>query len=91
MPTLSQLRNELDQLDIELIHALAKRIQKGKEIQAFKQAEGLPIEDKQREKAVLQAIKKHWSAYNLPPQCIDALYTVIFQEVKRVAPEKRKK
>lgn len=53
---LSQQRNAIDQLDLELLHLINRRAQCVTEIARLKREHNLPISDEAREAAVLHAV-----------------------------------
>lgn len=91
MSTLTQLRSELDQIDNELITIISKRIQKGKEIQAVKRSEHLPIEDPARETEILETLSTKAQTLNLDTKLIHAIYQHLFQTVKEKVENTQKK
>jgi len=74
--SLEKLRDEIDQLDQELLKTLAKRKEIVQRISLVKQQTNLPIRDLKREKEML---KKRF-AHNLDSQFVENLFKLIIDQ-----------
>ncbi len=54
LPELSQLRDEIERIDRQLIQVMAERVQLARRVGAAKRAAGLPTLDQAREAAVIR-------------------------------------
>lgn len=75
---LDKLRNQIDDIDEEILILLSKRFQIVKAIQQSKSKAGLPISDKKRESHVLRELEKLSMRLNLQFSIVKKLYKVIF-------------
>jgi chorismate mutase / prephenate dehydratase len=76
--SLDDLRKEIDILDAALVNTIAQRMELSREIGKAKLATGKPIEDKAREKAVIEKVKRLAADANLNPVEIEKIYQRIF-------------
>lgn len=76
-------RKVIDEADIAILEALAKRFEATDAIGRLKQSEGLPIYDASREAAILEAHTKLAEQYNVTPEFIAELWAVILKESRR--------
>ena len=58
MLDIKEIRKEIDEIDAEMAKLFEKRMDSSKEVAAYKKETGLPVEDKQRENAILQNASK---------------------------------
>jgi chorismate mutase len=77
-------RRELEFIDKDLMELLEQRMLISEEIGKYKKEKGLPIEDLQREKAI---IEEKLAKSNLSKEFIRKIYSVILEESKRVQRE----
>src|SRR6186713_3322016 len=64
--TLEQLRQQLDQLDGELLALMARRQSIAREVAAAKRATGYPTRDYQREREVILGVRQRAERLGLP-------------------------
>lgn len=72
-------RAKINAIDEELVKLIAKRLDVCTEIGRFKRLNSLPIDDEEREKQVLEAIRSKATAY---PDEIVAIYNTFFEKSK---------
>ncbi|MBN1188912.1 MAG: prephenate dehydratase [Dehalococcoidales bacterium] len=82
--TLDDLRKQIDEVDSEIIELIARRMEVTREIGREKAETGKPIEDKAREKSVLENLKKLACSHNLNPADIESIYREIFTASKEL-------
>ena len=78
-----KLRKEINLIDKEILATLAKRFDLIKEIKAFKQRNNLGIEDKNREKEIIDALVNANKHKEITPDLIEKIWSAIFAESKR--------
>lgn len=81
MKTLAEVRAEIDALDAALVPLIVRRLRIADDVAAAKRAEGRPIDDPARERAILDAV-----AARVPDDCAEAVRTIygaFFEESKR--------
>lgn len=71
---LENLRNEVDEINLQIIELLAKRVHLTQKIATIKKEHSLPIEDKNREKQQNQKLKDLAEKYDLSPQAIEEIF-----------------
>ena len=79
MKNLHELRNEVDELNIELIKLLEKRFDITKIMMNLKDEQGIQRTDKLREEEIVRELQKK---SNLDEEFIENLMKLIFQEAK---------
>ena len=79
MDTIINLRKEIDTIDGKMIKLLEKRFEKIREIGKIKRENGFEIEDRQREKEI---VEKRISSSKLSREFIINLFDLIFKESK---------
>lgn len=82
MKDLSVIREELDQVDRQLVALFEKRMVISREVARFKIARGLPVLDEARERQVIQSRRAmladpHWA------EDVEALYDTIMARSRR--------
>ena len=65
---LKNLREQIDDLDEQLLSLLAQRLQLTEKVGLFKECENLPIVDAQREQLVIQRLQQQAMEAGAPPQ-----------------------
>ena len=68
---ISQTRKEIDRIDREMAKLFEERMAASKEVAGYKQKTGLPVEDKQRENAILEDAAKRIENKEYLPYYID--------------------
>ncbi len=80
---LSEWRARIDAVDQQLVDLLNQRLQYVLEIGRLKREHGRPVQDRERERAILERL----SAYNQGPlstQAIEDLFNRIMQEARHL-------
>lgn len=75
--TLQSLRKEIDDVDEELLHVLAKRMKIVEKIGRFKELNGIPPLDEKRWKELLESIVEKGEELKLPKQFLVKIFTQI--------------
>jgi chorismate mutase-like protein len=84
---LGELRNQIDLIDNDLIEILATRIGLMPDFAQFKEMNNLSIEDNEREKEILERMKKIAKEKGLDPKFVEKIFLDIFEEAKKVQKE----
>jgi chorismate mutase/prephenate dehydratase len=82
--SLDELRKQIDDLDSRIVSLIAARLQVTKEIGQEKQEADHPIEDKVREKIVLEKVKSLALTQNLNPEEVEKIYQHIITASKEL-------
>jgi len=82
--SLSDLREEINEIDTSLILLLKKRFDISKDIGKYKIENNLPIENKEREKEIIASIVE---TSGLDEDFISDVFNLIFKESKRLQVE----
>ncbi len=82
-PVLTQHRNTIDQLDLELLRLINQRAQTVAEIARLKQQQVLPVSDEAREAAVLHALVER-NQGPLRPSGVRRIFGAILAESRRL-------
>ncbi len=77
--SLENWRKQIDELDKELLHTLAKRVDIVREIGKFKKAHGVAPLDQKRWQEVLQSKLLEARSLNLSEEFIEKLYNLIHE------------
>ncbi len=75
---IDKLRKEIDKIDEEIVQLLKQRIEIVKQVGKFKKQNNLQVEDKEREKKVIDKLSE-----NLDPEYVKELYQIIFKYSKK--------
>ena len=78
--SLEKLREEIDQLDQDLLKILSKRKETIKKISQIKQVTNLPLKDLIREREMFTQREQLAQEYNLNPQFIENLFKLIINQ-----------
>ena len=78
-----QLRNEIDNLDEEIIQLLKKRMRISKEVGQLKEKLDIPIEDKKREKEIIDRLTTQ-AGKNLSEEQLIRVFTAVFKSSKQM-------
>ncbi|KTC92386.1 chorismate mutase [Fluoribacter dumoffii] len=84
MPTLEELRKQIEQTDACLIEILAKRQELSKQIGALKSKEGKKIVDRSREKQLFEYYDHLSRQFHLQGDFINRLFKIIISNSKKV-------
>ena len=76
-PGLRPLREQIDDLDRQVLELLARRMKVVREVALVKKAEGVPIRDFARERALLDDRRARAAALGLPEPSIESIYRQI--------------
>ena len=77
MKSLEELRKQLDALDEELLHILAKRVELSRKVGKLKKEYGFPLRDEKRMEALIAAKVAKAELLHMPKEFIKELYTLI--------------
>jgi len=81
---ISEFREKIDELDIQLLNILEERFEVCKKIGKYKLEKNIPIEDKQREQEIIQS---KCEKTELPEDFVKRLFSLIFEESKKLQRE----
>lgn len=81
---MQNIRDEIDDIDNEIVQLLSKRMDLVKELGQLKQSSGTDIQDKARETEILNRLKTLAGEKGLYPDFIDHLYSCIFIESRKL-------
>ena len=77
-------RKEIDQLDVQLVKLLAKRMDLATQLGREKKAAGMEVHQKTREVAVLDSAKLLANSLGLSEDLVTDIYALIFTESRRL-------
>src|SRR6187399_1748469 len=77
--TLDELRQQLDQLDGEMIALMARRQQIAREVAAAKRASGTPTRDYQREREVVLGVRRRAEQMGLPGELAEKVLRLLIR------------
>ena len=78
-----QLRKEIDNLDEEIIRLLKKRMRFSKEVGKLKELLDIPVEDKMREKEIIDRLNTY-AGKSLSEEQLIRIFTAVFRSSKQV-------
>ena len=78
-----QLRKEIDNLDEEIIRLLKKRMHISKEVGKLKEILDIPVEDKMREKEIIDRLNTY-AGKSLSEEQLIRIFTAVFRSSKQV-------
>lgn len=81
--SLEDLRRKIDDTDTKIVKLIAERIKIAEEIGKEKKKRGIQIEDREREKAVLEKVKSVAQSENIGQEDIESIYSQIVTLSKR--------
>ncbi|AFZ59104.1 chorismate mutase [Anabaena cylindrica FACHB-243] len=87
MNRLEGFRQEIDDVDSQIVEALAKRFEIAKRVADFKKQQGIPMMQPDRVEAVKQRRRELGTQHGLDGEFMVALYSLIIQETCRVEDE----
>jgi chorismate mutase len=85
---LAQLRIKIDEIDSQLIEALASRMDIVREIGRLKRETGAPAKDDARWDQVLRNAKEKAAAKGVPNALVDDIYTAIHRAALEIETDK---
>ena len=74
---MDELRKQIDTIDEQLVHLMAKRFALVKEVKAIKQASGKAAFDDDRWNQIKQRVEQFSSKENLNPQAVQKIFDAI--------------
>jgi chorismate mutase len=74
---LSTLRDQIDQINRELVVLLGKRLEIAREIARLKKEHRLPILDSEREFAILEEIRCLAKEHQLSPPIVEKIFQIV--------------
>jgi chorismate mutase len=80
--TLPLLRDQIDQINRELVSALGKRLQIARAIARLKKEQRLPILDPERESAILEEIGCLAKEHELSPPIVKEIFQIVLAYTK---------
>lgn len=80
MKNLAELRQDITQIDEELLQLFAKRFTVVEEVGEYKKANNLPVRDKKREDELLGHLAQKGSGLKLSSDFIQKVWQAVFQE-----------
>ena len=78
-----ELRQQIDDLDEEIIRFLKKRMRISKEVGKLKQELDIPVEDKNRENEIIDRLTQQ-AGKNLSEEQLIRIFTAVFKSSKQV-------
>ena len=84
MPTLDDLRKDIDRIDEVLVRLLNERARVACEVGRLKKEEGIAVYQPDREKQVLEHVRGIASEGPLGPEAISRLFERIIDEARRL-------
>ena len=78
-----ELRQQIDDLDEEIIQLLKKRMGISKEVGELKEKLDIPVEDKNRENEIIDRLTKQ-AGINLSEEQLIRIFTAVFKTSKQV-------
>ncbi len=82
--SLDELREKIDKVDNKIVNLIAERLKVAEEIGQEKSANGLPVTDPYREKAVLEKVRHLAGELNMSAEGVENLYREIIKLAKSV-------
>ena len=79
MPTIEELRNQIDQIDEKLLKVIKERIAIMRQIGEMKKSQNIEIRDFDREDSKVAMLKKQAEELNIPENIIMAVWRVFFE------------
>ena len=78
-----ELRQQIDDIDEEIIQLLQKRMGFSKEVGKLKEKLHIPIEDQVREKEIIDRLTQH-AGTNLSEEQLIRIFTAVFKSSKQI-------
>ncbi len=79
---IESMRKKIDHLDKKLLRTLVRRFQASRKIGQMKAKNNLPVEDKERERELLESVKKRAKSLNLNSLFVEKMFKEILVESK---------
>ena len=77
-----ELRQKIDKLDEDIIQLLKRRMGISKEVGKLKEELDIPVEDKEREKEIIDRLTQH-AGRNLSEEQLIRIFTAVFKSSKQ--------
>lgn len=84
MKQLDKKRKELDQLDLEIVSLLGRRIDIVRKIGKIKKKLGNKVKDKQREKKVITSLTEQSKKHKIDQSLIKKIWKVLFEHSYKI-------
>ena len=78
-----ELRQQIDQIDVDIIQLLKKRMGISKEVGKLKEELDIPVEDKGREQEIIDRLTSQ-AGRNLSEEQLIRIFTAVFKSSKQV-------
>lgn len=78
-----ELRQQIDDIDEDVIQLLKKRMSISKEVGKLKEELHIPVEDKNREEEIIHRLTQH-AGRNLTEEQLIRIFTAVFKSSKQV-------
>ena len=78
-----RLRQKIDNLDEDIIQLLKKRMRISKEVGKLKEELDIPVEDKIREKEIIERLTQQ-AGQNLSEEQLIRIFTAVFKSSKQI-------
>ena len=78
-----ELRKQIDMLDEEILQFLKKRMRISKEVGKLKQKLEIPVEDKSREREIIERLNEQ-AGQNLSEEQLIRIFTAVFKSSKQI-------
>lgn len=80
---LEELRNQIDEIDHDIVNKLSERMRISKKIGEYKKEHGMPIHQENRFAEVLRRVTEEADKQKISADFICAIYEIIHKESKR--------
>lgn len=88
--SLKELRKEIDEINKNIIKLIVKRMKLAEEIVEYKKANALPIYIPEREKEVIENVRKIAKENNLDENMIEEVFWKIIEHTREMQKEAKK-
>lgn len=84
MDELSVLRQQIDNIDNQILELLSERFSIVKKIGDVKKQSNLPLQNSKREEEIIESLSQKAKANNLPKSLIEKVWRIIFAEASNI-------
>lgn len=81
---LEELRAKINEIDVELVKLIARRLSYMPDVGKYKKENGLPLTQPEREKEILEAKRKLAQELGVDPDLIEKIFVLLFEEAKKI-------
>jgi chorismate mutase len=81
--SLYELRKQIDAIDLEWVLLLGRRLEVAKQIALVKKRDGVPILDKERELAMMDAVRRQAEKFQISTFIVEELFHLILSYTKQ--------